>query len=353
MSKTKLIKQIENFSNIASFIYPLCPKFNNYSIKPFLEGAQVYAENFRSNVEFLNVVKLHKNFMRGSIDICTSLFENYEELKQKHIYNWSHTFFNLLHASKKVIDEIYNLAYTVGRNDSETVNLIENEKNPLVKFERKPILEESDYEIYRKSIFNWKCNIQSLYVEEQYMKHIVEICNSRNSFNDNKKYNPNEISVNKCTIRKTVKISDNNSQATPPICVLNAELISHKFKVEILEKNDKLTPDDINFYIKLYNKYQRELISFVFLNFSKLYNEMCVQCIKVFLEQQHSIIFNLYQKQKFLQKNIDQLNYIQKQKENIEWSDNNSSSNYETISSSSNFKSNICKTQSKIVGSLK
>lgn len=294
MSK-KLNKQIEIFTKLASLVSSLCRKYNNNYIKPFLNGAQVYSENYRSGTEFQHLIRLHDNFMQGSISICNSLFENYEELKQKSIYEWSHHFFNLLNEAKKVLDESYILAYTVGRTDITTTSLIENETNPLVKIQRKVIIEDGDFDIYKKNIFNWKCSIQALYVEEEFMKHIVEVCNGRGS-----RISPQDVKVTTCRFKRSAIMPDSNFSSTPQICVLNAELINQKSKIEIQEKNSKLTVDDINNYIVAYSRYQRELVAFVFTNFIKLYNESCVQCIKVFLEQQHSIMFNLIQKRKSL-----------------------------------------------------
>lgn len=343
MSKKKLTQQIERFSVLTSLV-SFCPNYNNDSIKPFIEGAQIYKENYRSNNEFINLIRLHDNLMRGSVSICNSLFENYEPLKQKLIYEYSRNFFNLLNGAKKIIDEVYKLAYTVGRNDETTTTIIENEKNPLIEIHRKVILSDGDYEIYKKTMFNWKCSIQSIFIEEQYMKHIVELCNSRKS-----KFNPLEVKINKCSFRKVLSIPDKNFESTPTICRLNSELKQKKTDFEIKEKNDKLTTSDINNYIKSYREYQRELISFVFLNFSKLYNETCVQCIKVFLEQQHSIVFNMLEKLKQLEaKTIEEENK-ERNLDEVSWNvidkvNSNSNKNCKNL--------NSCKNKPKVVGSL-
>lgn len=347
MCTNKLKKQIENFSTLASLISPLCQKYNNNFIKPFLNAAQVYKENYRSSTEFLNLIRFHKNLMHGSIGICNSLFENYEELKQKAVYEWSWYFFNALHGAKKVLDEAYNLAYTVGRDDIVTKTLIENETNPLVQIQRKVILDDTDYDVYKKTMFDWKCNIQALYVEEQYMKHVVELCNSRKS-----KFNPREAKINKCTLRKTITIPDRDYESTPQICVLNAELIVQKTKIDLHEKNEKLTTEDIDNYIYIYSQYQRELIAFVFTNFSTLYNETCVQCIKVFLEQQHSIIFNLLQKRKILAVKIAEKIIEDKRIDKITWNDIDKVTSYSNNVCENGSNSNSCNNKVKVVGSL-
>lgn len=339
MSKNKLSKQIENFSSVATVISPLCSKYNGNSIRPFLEAAQVYTENFRSSVEFSNLLRAHRNLMQGSISICNRLFDNYEAAKQNSIYDWSKHFFNVLNAAKRVIDEAYNLAYTVGRTDPTTRTTIEKEQNPLVQIERKVILEDGDYEAYRKTMFDWKCSIQALYVEEKYMKHIVEICNSRKT-----KFNPKDVSINKCNLRRSLVIPETDYESTPHICILNAELMTHKLKIEDHEKNNKLTVDDIDNYLLVYQRYQRELISFVFMNFAKLYNETCVQCIKIFLEQQHSIVFNLIQRRKnLIAANMEKANE-ERRKEEIAWDDINKTK--------SPCADESCSNQIKVVGSL-
>lgn len=345
MSKIILSKQIEYFSTMATIISPLCSKYNTNSIKPFLEGAQIYAENFRSSTEFSNLLRLHKSFMAGSINICNRLFDNYEASKQNAVYDWSRHLFNLLNASKKVVDQAYNLAYTVGRDDSLTKISIEKEKNPLVRIRRKVILEDGEYDVYKKNMFDWKCSIQSLYVEEEYMKHIVEICNSRKS-----KFNPKEVKVNACTIRRTITIPDSDFESTPQLCVLNAELMTHKTNIDRHEKNEKLTLTDIDNYLIVYNQYQHELIAFVFTNFLILYNETCVQCIKVFLEQQHSIVFNLLDKRKkLLSKDIKTQNE-NKRIDNVAWNAIDKTNSYTNQICEGG--QDLCSNQSKVVGSL-
>lgn len=350
MSKQKLSKRIDHFASIASIVSPLCAKYNVNSIKPFIEGAQVYNENFRSSVEFINTLRLHREFMVGSIAICSRLFDNYEPAKQSYIYVWSKHLFDLLNAAKTIIDESYNLAYTVGRSDATTKTIIDKETNPLVKIHRKVILEDSDYDTYKKNMFNWKCTTQSIYVEERYMKHIVELCNSRKS-----KFNPKEAKLNTCTLRRTITIPDNDYSSTPQLCVLNAELYTHKAKIELHEKNNKLTTSDIDNYVLVYTRYQRELISFVFLNFSKLYNEQCVQCIKIFLEQQHSIMYNLLERRKKLVAEAAERTNENKRLDDIAWTNiDKTTSAYinseEETCSAGNSK--FCTNQTKVVGSL-
>lgn len=346
MSKNKISKQIEHFSTMATIVSPLCSKYNANSVKPFLEGAQIYAENFRSSAEFSNLLRLHKSFMSGSISICNRLFDNYEASKQNSVYDWSRHFFNLLNASKKVIDEAYNLAYTVGRDDTTTKTIIDEEKNPLVKIKRKVILEEGDYDIYKKNMFDWKCSIQALYVEEEYMKHIVNMCNSRKS-----KFNPKEAKVNRCSLRRTITLPDRDFETTPQLCVLNAELMTHKSNVEMHEKKNKLTIVDIDNYLTVYGQYQRELVAFVFTNFATLYNETCVQCIKVFLEQQHSIVFNLLEKRKKLVVAEREKQNENKRMEHIAWNDIDKTTLYTNQVCGSSGQDS-CVTQTKVVGSL-
>lgn len=343
MGKNKLTKQIENFSTLASLISPLCSRYNSESVAPFIKGAQIYNENFRSGVEFQKLLQLHKKFMVGSISICNSLFENYEELKQKLVYMWSWHLFNLLNGSKKVLDEVYKLAYTVGRTDENTVSAIEKEKNPLVKVQRYVILDDGEYETYKRSMFDWKCSIQALYVEEQYMKHIVDICNTRES-----KFNPQKTTA--CTSSRSIITNDRDYQSTPRLCVLNAELIVLKSKFEIQERDGKLTITDIENYMFAYGHYQRELIAFVFSNFSNLYNETCVQCVKVFLEQQHSIMFNMLEKYRNLKSKMVETITEDKRMGRVAWNDINK----ETSSShlNRNCENNTCNNKIQIVGSL-
>lgn len=213
MAKTKLSKQVEICSSYAIIVSPLCSKYNANSIKPFQEGAQVYNENYRSSAEFANVLRLHKNFLKGSISICNGLFDNYEPSKQGSVYTWSKHLFNFINVSKQILDEVYNMAYTVGRDDDTTKNIIDKEINPLVKIKRKVILEDGEYDIYKKTIFDWKCSIQAIYVEEQYMKHIVQMCISRQPI-----VNPNETVVNggnTCAFRRTTTINDRPNESTP------------------------------------------------------------------------------------------------------------------------------------------
>lgn len=342
MSKNKLSKQIENFSSVSTIISPLCSKYNGNSIRPFIEAAQVYNENFRSSIEFSNLLRAHQNLMLGSINICNRLFDNYEAAKQNAIYDWSKHFFNVLNVAKRLVDEAYNLAYTVGRTDNATRTTIDKEENPLVQIERKVIIDDADYEIYRKSMFDWKCSIQALYVEEQYMKHIVEMCNSRKS-----KFNPNEATLNRCTLRRTITVPDMEYEATPHICILNAEMITHKLKIEDHEKTGKLTVEDIDSYLLVYQRYQRELISFVFTNFSRLYNETCVQCIKIFLEQQHSIVFNLIQRRKRLIVAQTEKYNEERRTEGIAWNGDGGGDISKTKCTN-----DLCTNQVKVVGSL-
>lgn len=342
MSKNKLSKQIDIFASRAITISPLCGRYNVNSVQPFQEGAQVYNENFRSGTEFANILRLHRNFLKGSIRICNRLFDNYEPSKQSLVYLWSKHFFDLLDASKRVIDEAYNLAYTVGRDDKNTLTSIEKESNPLVNIQRKLILEDGEYDSYKRNMFDWKCSIQSLYVEEQYMKHIVDMCNSRKS-----KFNPREAKINRCTLRRTITIPDREFENTPQLCILNAELFVHKSKIEKQEKDDKLTIEDVDNYLQIYNRYQYELVTFVFTNFSTLYNETCVQCIKIFLEQQHSIIFNLLQKRNRLTAKKIQVSKLEGRGEQISWSEN-----IDKTSSCITGNIDSCINQSKVVGSL-
>lgn len=346
MNKNKLSKRIESFITFAGIVAPLCSKYNINSIKPFLEGAQIYNENFRSITEFRNLLRLHEELCSGTINICNRLFDNYEESKQSLIYDWSKHIFNLLYGSKKIIDEAYNLAYTVGRDDATTKTLIDKEQNPLVKIYRKVIIEDGDYEAYKKSMFDWKCNIQSLYVEEQYMKHIVELCNSRNT-----KSNATEAKVNTCSRRKTIYISNQNYESTPNICILNAELFSHKSKIDALEKDNTISIQDIDNYIIIYKQYQHELISFVLHNFLKLYNETCVQCLKVFLEQQHSIVFSMLQKRKKLVSDEVATMNNNKRIDDLTWNDIDKVTSKNRNCSGANQKT--CINQTKFVGSLK
>lgn len=345
MSKVKLLKQLERFASLASIVSPLCSKYNNSSVKPFLESAQIYSENFRSSTEFTSLLQAHQRFMMGSVSICNRLFDNYEASKQNSIYDWSKHFFNLLAAAKRVIDDAYNLAYTVGRTDPTTKTIIEKEDNPLVQIQRKVILEEGEYDAVKKSMFDWKCGIQALYVEEQYMKHIVEMCNSRKT-----KFNPNEAQLNTCTLRKTMTIPENSyAGRTPTICVLNAELINGKMRIETHEKNGSLAVDDIDNYLAVYNRYQRELIAFVFANFAQLYNEPCVQCIKIFLEQQHSIVFNLLQRRKKLVNAAVEKRDEDMRHDHIVWNDIDKSRLAEGTCDSN---SSACFGPTKVVGSL-
>lgn len=346
MSKNKLARQIDKFSSSATIIAPLCSKYNASSIKPFLEAAQIYNENFRSSTEFANLLRAHRLLMQGSISICNRLFDNYEASKQNAIYDWSKHFFNCLNAAKQVVDEAYNLAYTVGRDDFTTKTIIEKEQNPLVRIQRKVILEDGEYDVYKKSMFDWKCSIQALYVEEQYMKHIVEMCNARKS-----KFNPREAKLNTCTLRRTITIPDREFESTPQICVLNAELMTHKANIERLEKSDKLTKEAIDQYLLVYNRYQRELIAFVFINFNKLYNETCVQCIKIFLEQQHSIVFNLLQRRKRILIRETEVATENRRMDEIAWTDNNKTNNQTFVPACSG-GADSCLNQTKVVGSL-
>lgn len=346
MSRSKLSRQIERFSSTATILAPLCSKYNGQSVRPFMESAQVYNENFRSSNEFANLLRAHQNFLQGSISICNRLFDNYEPAKQASVYDWSRHFFNLLNASKKVVDEAYQLAYTVGRTDSTTVTLIEKEDNPLVHIRRKVIIDDADFETYKKTIFDWKCSIQAVYVEEQYMKHIVELCNARSS-----KFNPREVRVNTCRFRRTITIPDNSFESTPQICVLNAELLAHKTKVAQREKEDKLTIEDIDIYVAVYRRYQHELVAFVFLNFLTMYNETCVQCVRVFLEQQHSVMFNLLQKRRKLHAHELEKLKQQKRLDELTWSDIDKTSLHANPDAAT-CKSNSCLSQTKVVGSL-
>lgn len=341
----KLEKEIAKFSKLASIISLLCTTYNDDSVKPFIDSAQVYKSNYRSSNDFMNVIRNHKNLMKNSIRICYSLFENYEELKQKSIYEWSWHLFNLLNGAKKVMDEIYILAYTVGRDDTITTTQIQKETNPLVQIQRHVILDDGDFEVYKKSISDWKCNIQALYVEEKYMEHIVEMCNARKS-----KYNPKEAKINACKLRKSITLPDDNkyTDSTPNLCILNAELILYKSKIELLEKENKLTVDDINIYIIAYTRYQRELITFVFINFSKLYNETCVKCLRIFLEQQHGIVYNLIQKRKSIASSTKAKYQENTKNDNITWDNDD----INKITSSCSNANNSCKKSLKIVGSL-
>lgn len=352
MSKNKFAKQIEKFSSSMTIVATLCSRYTTGSLKPFLDAAQVYNENYRSSTEFQRLLQAHYNLMQGSIGICNRLFDNYEAAKQNAIYDWSKRFFAMLDAAKRIIDEAYRLAYTVGRTDSVTTNLIEKEENPLVTIHRKIILEDGEFNSYKKTMFDWKCSVGSLYVEEQYMKHLVEMCNSRQS-----KFNPREAKLNKCTLRRTITIPDNDFETTPQICVLNAELMTNKLYVEQQEKTQKLTTDDLDKYILIYGRYQRELITFVFSNFLYLYNEKCVQCIKIFLEQQHSIIFNLLQRRKQLIADArEKITDIQ-HRDNVAWASDIDKTNTTITSGNScgisngNF-SGSCGIKPKVVGSL-
>lgn len=344
--QNKLSQQIDNFKNFASIVDTLCKRYNKYSIKPFLEGAQVYRENFRSATEFLNLLRLHRAFLLGSIDICNRLFDNYDVAKQNLIYTWSRHFFNLVNSSKKVIDAAYNLAYTVGRDDVVTNNLVAKEKNPLVEIQRRVILEEGEYDSYKKTMFDWKCNMQSVYVEERYMNSIVELCNSRHS-----KPHPEEVKISTCARRRAQRIiiPDNDYESTPPLCVLNAELLLNKGKIDLHEKNKQLTVEDIDNYVTIYNSYQRELISFVFTNFLQLYNETCVQCIKIFLEQQHSVVFNLLQVRKTLESRLVERNTAENLIQNISWTDINKTT---TNTCGNGGSKDSCINSVKVVGSL-
>lgn len=346
MNKNKLSKKIESFITFAGIVAPLCSKYNLNSIKPFLESAQIYNENFRSNTEFNNLLRLHQLFCSGSINICNRLFDNYEESKQSLIYDWSKHIFNLLDASKKIIDEAYNLAYTVGRDDTTTKSIVDKEKNPLVKIYRKVILEDGEYEAYKKSMFDWKCNIQSLYVEEQYMKHVVELCNSRNTNS-----NATEAKIQTCSRRKTIYVSNQNYESTPKICVLNAELYSHKSKIDNMEKENNLSVQDIDNYVIIYKHYQHELLSFVLHNFIKLYNETCVQCLKVFLEQQHGIVFSMLQKRKKILSTEVMTQIKSKQIDGLTWNDIDKATI--TNRNCSGVNQGTCTNQTKFVGSLK
>lgn len=345
MSKIKLSKQIENFSSMASFVSPLCSKYTANSIKPFLSAAQVYNENYRSKTEFTTLLRAHQQLLHGSISICNRLFDNYEAAKQNAIYDWSNHFFNLLKSSKLVIDDAYRLAYTVGRTDQTTKQLIDTEKNPLVKIQRKVILEDGEYDTYKKTMHDWKCNVNALYVEEQYMNHIVEMCNTRKS-----QFNPTSAQMNVCTLRRSIIVPDRDFESTPRICVLNAELLSQKHQIEEHEKNGKLTTDDIDNYIRVYNHYQRELIAFTFTNFSRLYNEKCIQCIKIFLEQQHSIVYNLLKRRKKIISTMVENDNEKKRLDEIAWTDIDKNTYISQPCSGEN--SNSCINQTKVVGSL-
>lgn len=343
MSKTKLSTQIDKFSKLAVIISPLCSKYNSNVVKPFVDSAQIYNENFRSSTEFYNLLHANKQFFIGSISICYRLFNNYEPSKQAALYEWSRKLFNLLNSAKKIIDDAYELAYTVGRTDTVTRSIIEKETNPLVTIRRKVIIEDYDYDAYKKTMVNWKCNIQTVYVEEQYMKHVVDVCNSRKS-----KFNPVEAKVNTCTLRRTITIPDNDYEATPQVCMLNAEVLAAKTKIEMHDKNNSLTVDDIDNYISLYNKYRHELISFTFGNFIQLYNETCVQCLRIFLEQQHSIVFNLLQRRKTIVQ-AEMLKYNETQRiDNINWTDINK----DTLSTTKQCSDTVCTNPMKVVGSL-
>lgn len=346
MSKPKLSKQIENFSSMASIISPLCSKYNANSIKPFLAAAQIYKDNFRSGVEFSNLLRAHQNLMNGSISICNRLFDNYETAKQNAIYDWSKHFFNVLNAAKLVVDDAYRLAYTVGRDDVVTKTSIETEKNPLVQIQRKVIVSDGDYDTYKKTMHDWKCSIQSLYVEEQYMNHIVEMCNARKT-----KFSPREAKMNTCTLRRTVTMPANDQGSTPQICVLNAQLLTQKQEIDSREKNNKLAVEDIDSYLMIYNRYQQELIAFTFTNFSQLYNEKCVQCLKIFLEQQHSIVFNLLQRRKRLVTSLTEKENENKRMEQIAWNDIDKTI-YVTRSCSDANPDASCLNKTKVVGSL-
>ncbi|WBR61494.1 hypothetical protein [Drosophila suzukii associated hytrosavirus 1] len=344
MSKNKLSRQIDNFSKQATIISPLCSKYNATYVKPFMEAAQIYNENFRSSTEFMNLLRAHANFLHGSIGICNRLFDNYEPSKQNSIYDWSKHFFNLLNASKKLLDEAYNLAYTVGRTDPTTKTIIAKEENPLVKIRRKVIIEDGDYDTYKKTMFNWKCSIQALYVEEQYMKHLVDICNSRKS-----RFNPREVKENTCTLKRSITVPQYDYESTPQICVLNAELMVHKSKIDIYEKKNKLKVEDLDTYLNIYNRYQKELIAFVFTNFSRLYNETCVQCLRIFLEQQHSIIFNLLEKRKkLISHEVEKINE-NRRLDGLTWTDIDKTTQ---VQANTDCKTDLCLNQSKIVGSL-
>lgn len=341
MSKTKLVKQIENFAILSNILAPLCSVYNNKGMKPFERAAQIYNENYRSSMEFANVLRHHKNLMTSSVDVCTRLFENFEENRQNSIYNWSKNFFNLLHAAKKILDEVYNLAYTVGRTDDITTLDIENEKNPLTQIKRNVIIEDGDYDIYKKTMFDWKCSIQAIYVEEEYMKHIVEICNSRKS-----KFNPGVVTVNACTLRRTLLVPENPVENTPHICVLNAEMMNHKMEIQRQEKNNELTITTIITYLNTFKQFQRELVSFVFTNFSALYNETSVQCLRVFLEQQHSVGFTLIQKLKKLEAIEKEKEHARTKLDHIAWNDDIDKINTTLCSRQT------CAQKTKAVGSL-
>lgn len=196
-------------------------------------------------------------------------------------------------------------------------------------------------------MFDWKCSIQALYVEEQYMKHIVEMCNSCKS-----KFNPKEVKVNTCTLRRTITIPDGDYESTPQICVFNAELMTHKMKIEKHEKNDKLAVYDIDNYLLVYSRNQREWIAFVFTNFSKLYNETCVQCIKIFLEQQHSIVFNLLQRRKKLVLRDMEKASENKRLEEITWNDTDKTNDTYPNRLCSNGNTESCVNETKVIGSL-
>lgn len=342
MSKTKLSTQIEKFSSIASIVVPLCTKYSSNAIKPFADAAQVYVNNYRSRTEFYKLLNVHQSLMRSSIAICNRLFDNYEAAKQNAIYDWSKHVFDMLNASKLLIDEAYRLAYTVGRDDTTTKQVVDKETNPLVKIQRKVIIDDGEYETYKKTMHDWKCSIKALYVEEQYMQHIVDMCNSRNG-----KFNPQNAQVNECTLRRTIVVPDRENENTPRICILNSELLSHKYQIEEREKNEKLNIDDIDGYLRIYNMYQNELIAFTFTNFSRLYNEKCVQCIKIFLEQQHSIVFNLLQRRKKLVALMVEQKNEKKRIDDIAWTDINKSINQPCSDNNPN-----CINQTKTVGSL-
>lgn len=350
MIKIELKKRIEHFSSMATIIAPLCSTYNNQAVKPFIEAAQIYNENYRSGIEFESLLEKHRTFMKDSIRLCNKLFDNYIPSKQNSIYDWSKSFFNVLNASKKIIDEAYKLAYTVGRDDITTKTIIENEKNPLVKIKRRYILTDGEFETYKKNMFDWRCGIQSLYVEEQYMKHIVELCNSRKS-----KFDPSQAkitggNIGTCQFPRVIEIYENSTDSTPQICVLNAELLLKKHQIDKAGNNINIVV--ISEYLQLYARYQYELISFVFTNFTTLYQEMCVQCLRVFLEQQHSIMFNLLQKQKKLISEKEVEDEEKRRINDITWNDINKNAINSTCGLLNGSDPDPSCNQTKLVGSL-
>lgn len=267
----KLEEYNKKYQNIQAELTDENCNFVSYS-KAFVDSVETYKENYMLRQHFNAVTKSFDNLSIKVGNIFYQLFD-YREAKQAQIYIWAQSLMQLLFKAKVVLDETYNLAYIVGRNDPVTIKAVDAKTFPIHKLPHE-IVSSKEFQVYSCPDKSPLVNSEQFFIERDYLAQIEKLCGE---------------------FQESVATSCDNTAFrnvnTPVICTLNSKFQSLKIRI------DEMKPVSLELkseYLKLWAEFFKTLVSILFRNFVAFFNKRIMQKIYIFVAQQHQFAYNLY-----------------------------------------------------------